>query len=81
MNKIKIKNLLKLAEKLKDIDPATARQLKVLAEGALTLNHKPRFFKVSGVFKDAIETVKERLADIPYALIGGLAVRQATLGF
>lgn len=75
MNKIKIKHLLKLAEKLKDIDPSTARQLKVLAEGALTLNHKPRFFKVSAVFKDAIDAVKEKLVGIPHALIGGLAVR------
>lgn len=77
MHKIKINKLLKLAEKLREIDPLLSRQLKSIAEGAITQNHKPRFFKVSGIFKDAIEIVKEKLAkiNIPYALIGGLAVR------
>jgi hypothetical protein len=77
VNKIKINQLLRLAEKLKELDPVTSRHLKILAEGALTRNHKPRLFKVSALFKDIIEIIKEKFekGNVSYALVGGLAVR------
>jgi predicted nucleotidyltransferase len=72
MTKIKIKHLLEIAEKLKNIDPMLSRQLKIIATGALRQTHQSRL-KVSASFTRAIQKVSESL-DVDFALVGGLAV-------
>ena len=75
MNKFKAKQLLALAEKLKEHDPLTSRQIKVLVEGVLAIRHKPRSIRISATFKKAIDIITEKLSSIPHALVGGLAVQ------
>ena len=76
MTTVKTKYILRLAERLKDIDPVLAQDLHLLVAGATNPPH-PRPQITLGSLTTAMEKVVEILknANIPFALAGGLAVK------
>lgn len=75
MIKITANRLLRLAERLKDVDPEVAFQLKCLATGALSKPHTPRVVATASLVKALTELVQTGLLpEDQFCLIGGLAV-------
>ena len=75
MTEIRIKTLLALASKLKKADPRLSSQLKVLAEGALGKQHKPKRIRISTSFISALQIIRKKMPRNSYALVGDLAVQ------